>query len=407
MTRRDRIRTAAISTPLVAALLYIALNWYRMEPAEVWVGAGPEASRNPYLAYSRLLDRMGASVRTLKGPTDLGELPRDATLLLASHRLAYLTPGRLRRLTAWVEGGGHLVLEVEPFGIDDPLLEALGVERQDPKTSRELRRRPPPAAAPGKSAEPAYTMSSFEWPRAQRPLQVRFAWNWLGLRDRYTRPVLAQVRERDHTIAMAFAMGRGQVSVLPSLSFLGNSSIGSLDHAEFGWLIASTREPRAPVLLFLRMDSPPFLDWLWREAWAVVLAAALLVALWLVRVIPRFGPLAPDAPPVRRSLIEHVVASGRFLWSRGEGDYLLEALRERVLGAARRRGIATLESSPPKVAAALAGLASLSEPTVRVALTGDTRTPADFIASAAALHRIESRLAQRRSPNPLPRDHPS
>jgi hypothetical protein len=113
--------------------------------------------------------------------------------------------------------------------------------------------------------------------------------------------------------------------------------VGELDHAELGWRLASAQ----PVLLYLRMRSPPLLDWIQRDAWPVAVAAALLLLLWLARIIPRFGPLEPAEEPPRRSLLEHIVASGRFLWSRGAGASLLEAARERAVRLARRRGVPT------------------------------------------------------------------
>ena len=139
-------------------------------------------------------------------------------------------------------------------------------------------------------------------------------------------------------VALTFPMGRGRVTVLPSLRFLRNSAISENDHAELGWRLASTS---VPALLFVRLTSPGIMEWLASDAWPALLAAALLLLLWLARIIPRFGPLEPDPPPVRRSLLEHIVASGRFLWSRGATAELVEAVRERVARAARRTGTPT------------------------------------------------------------------
>ena len=36
MTRQTMFRAALLALPLTAALLYIALNWYRIEPETVW-----------------------------------------------------------------------------------------------------------------------------------------------------------------------------------------------------------------------------------------------------------------------------------------------------------------------------------------------------------------------------------
>ena len=63
MNRKALLRAALVALPLVAALLYIALNWYRIEQVTVWVQAGEEARRNPFLAYTRLLEHLGAGLQ--------------------------------------------------------------------------------------------------------------------------------------------------------------------------------------------------------------------------------------------------------------------------------------------------------------------------------------------------------
>jgi hypothetical protein len=150
---------------------------------------------------------------------------------------------------------------------------------------------------------------------------------------------------------MSFEQKKGRVTLMPSLRFLRNESIGELDHAELGARLAAQR---TPVVLYLSLRSAGVLDWIQRDAWPAFVAAGLLVLLWLGRIIPRFGPLEPEAPPVRRSLVEHIAASGRFLWSRKAGNALLDAVLERAARSARRKGLSTrsIASQAPGAAAA-------------------------------------------------------
>src|SRR5829696_44290 len=130
-----RIRALLIVTPLLAFLLYAALNWFRLEETTKWVQMGPEAQRDPYLAYKRLLKKMNADARVSDTPSSLETAPEGSVVFLASRRLVYMSNERVTRIIAWVERGGTLVLEAEGPGIDDPLLEAFGVQRvvPDPK----------------------------------------------------------------------------------------------------------------------------------------------------------------------------------------------------------------------------------------------------------------------------------
>lgn len=385
MQRKTWIRAVLITTPLVAALLYIALNWFRIEYEPMRMGATGEALTDRFLAYSRFVNRMGARVIPVASPTGIAAPPEDATIVMGARRLSYMVPGRVDKLVAWVRRGGHLVIEAEPTGIDDPLLDALGIQRP----------RETPQAQPNPARWEPPPVLSVTWPGASRPLRVQFFASVRELRDLRAHTPIATIVDRGHTIGLAFEEGQGTVTILPTLEFLNNTNIARLDHAALGWH-ALGDPPRSPVLLFLRLDTAPLWQWIQREAWTVVVAVVLGLLLWLARIIPRFGPLAPELPPVRRSLAEHVVASGRYLWSRGEGRYLAQALRDRVMRAAARRGVASGAGSTESIA----GLTKVRESEVRAALFGPIARPEQFAAVVATLRRIEALLDKRQSPTP-------
>lgn len=371
MNRKTAIRAALLGLPLAGFLLYAALNWFTLEDQAIRVGAGELAREDPYLAYGRFLDRMGVTTTRALVPSSLDSLPARATLVFASRRLAYMTPDRIRRVREWVDRGGSLVLEHEPEAIDDPLLEAFGVKRVYPE-------RDASGGLKGGTARDytaANAVLTVDWPELGRPLRARLGTVLGELRDLRVRSDVREVRQGTRLVALSFASGQGRVTVLPTLLFLRNGNIGDFDHAELGWRLVSAQPP---AVLYLRMQSPPLFEWVRRDAWPVALAAALLLFLWLGRIIPRFGPLEPDATPPRRSLIEHVVASGRFLWSRGAGAYLLEAVRERALRAARRRGLAP-RAMPAEISAAVPARAD----------------PAYFTQRVAALQKLEERLSRK------------
>jgi hypothetical protein len=233
-----------------------------------------------------------------------------------------------------------------------------------------------------KNMEPrAYASAApitIDWPQLGRPLKVQLGTAFGELHDTRVRTDVNELRQGERLVALSFASGQGRVTVLPSVSFLRNTLIGNLDHAELGWRLVA-QQPT--VTLYLRMTSPPFLEWVRRDAWPVLAAAALLLVLWLARIIPRFGPLVPDAPPVRRSRLEHVVASGRFLWSRGAGMELVEAVSERAARAARRRGVSTQSIGAQAPGTVIARLDA-----------------AGFTHRIASLQKLEEGLARRERP---------
>ena len=381
-----RLRVALLMTPLVAALLYIALNWYALVEEETRVGYKREAIENPYLAYTRFLAKMGAPARFVTEPHELGVLPAGGTVILGPHRLLYMTPRRTQEIVEWTRAGGHLVIVAEAPYVNDPLLDTLRVDRiappappTDPKTIMRM-------------AQEANAPISFDWPGSPRPLHVHLSAGFT-LSDARSRP--GRTVARDKRVAMLrFTEGRGTVTALTSLDFLTNGYIGRDDDALFGWRLATDAGTGMPAVLLLSVHTEPLLDWVRRVAMPVVLSVALLLALWLARIIPRFGPLAAEPPPVRRSLLEHVVAAGRFLWSRGEREFLLEAARERAWQAARGRGITRDPASLTHSLALLASAAGTSESEVRTALFEPAPDAASFVRVVTALHRIESRLAR-------------
>ena len=369
MTRsqRNRALTIACAGLLVALLAYVSLNWFRIEAEPRWVEAGKQARRDPFLAFSRFLARMGGKPETVESPLLLANLPHGTTLFFAAHRLGYMSPRNVRAVRDWVAQGGHLVLQAEAPGTRDPLLDALGIRREPFPARKE---REPAKPVPFTFAPPE---RRFDWPGASRALQVEMPY-FTGLRDVRGRTPLAGVTFQSHVVMLAVPEGGGDVTVVPSFGFATNERIGRLDHAQFAWLLASRGSTAPRVLLLLRFDRPHITEWIWNEAWPVAIAAALLLLLWLARVIPRFGPLEPDRAEERRSLAEHIVASGRFLWSRGAGQYLVNAVRDRALRLARARRLPATEVP---------------------AVTGSMRMPHDFVAAIARLSAVEARLTRR------------
>jgi hypothetical protein len=136
-------------------------------------------------------------------------------------------------------------------------------------------------------------------------------------------------------LALRFAEGKGVVTVVASLRPADNWHIDQNDHAEFFWQLATAPEyPPAhqDEFVFVRhIEAPNLWQWSMRYAFPALLMMAAFLLLLLWRVIPRFGPIAPDRPRGVRSLYQHLAASGRFLYSNQRQSRLLSAFREECL----------------------------------------------------------------------------
>jgi hypothetical protein len=247
-------------------------------------------------------------VRHVKTPGELRELPPNGTLVLPDRRDS-IAPNERRRLLAWVEAGGHLIVEDEDHRRPDPLLDALAIQRKatpNPGSAAVLEVRLPHAPGPMKVG--MHALQTLEAPQAQ-----------------------FSVRGKAATHLVHFARGRGQVTALNDLAFLRNGAIGTHDHAEFLWQLVRFQPDTAAVFVFDNPQKLSLAGWLAGNAWPALAAAVGLLALWLWHVAPRFGPLAPDPEPARRRLLDHLRASGRFQWSTGGAATLAESAREAAL----------------------------------------------------------------------------
>jgi hypothetical protein len=248
---------------------------------------------------------MGVPVRHVKTPGELRELPPNGTLILPDRRDS-IAPDERRRLLAWVEAGGHLIVEDEDHRRPDPMLDALGVKRK-------------PTQPPGGEG-----LLEVELPHAPAPMKVRMH----ALQSLEAPQARVSVQGKAATHLVHFARGRGQVTALNDLAFLRNGAVGANDHAEFLWQLVRFQPETAAVFVFDNPQKLSLAGWLADNAWPALAAAAGVLALWLWHIAPRFGPLTPDPEPVRRRLLDHLRASGRFQWSTGGAATLAESARE-------------------------------------------------------------------------------
>lgn len=388
----------AIIVPLVVALAGAAGIWILQNleatPQRVWVGFRGEARDDPWFAAKRLLARMELRVGRAKSIPELNRLPADGTLVLP-RRLASVDRDAQLRLLAWVEGGGHLVVEGENPGQPDPLLDALGIGRK--ALGARTRAAAKADAEPSKKSDaarrrvPRYATATL--PGAPAPMRVEVGlWRTLEAKD--ARFALA---EAEATWLVHLERGAGRVTAITDLSFANNQSLRRRDHAEFLWQLVRLAPQRASVTFFHSPKKLSVLDWLREHAWAVLAAGAVLLAAWLWRIVPRFGPVAPDPEPARRRLLDHLRASGRFQWSSGGAQALAEAAREAALRRVARAHPDFAALGAAEREARLAAQFGLSPEGVRRVLHPPTdASPAGLVAATRVYQAIHEQLSQTR-----------
>ena len=118
---------------------------------------------------------------------------------------------------------------------------------------------------------------------------------------------------------LAIQRGKGFITLVADLERIENPAIGDAEraNAKFLWqLVHKHHAVPAGVWLIHQDAMPPLWQLIWKHAWALVLTLALLLPLTLLALSPRFGPLIPKPEPDRRRILEHIHASGLFMWQR-------------------------------------------------------------------------------------------
>ncbi|MCA1853222.1 MAG: hypothetical protein LC647_12725, partial [Beggiatoa sp.] len=191
---------------------------------------------------------------------------------------------------------------------------------------------------------------------------------------------------------LRYRVGQGAITVLTDDGLLTNREIGKHDHAALAaWLL----EPRhgGAVWIIRDHDAPPLWAWLWKYAAPVVLAVLALLAVWLWGATRRFGPIAPDTAAERKSLVEHITASGLFLWQHGASGTLMAAVVQALRQRIRARHPAWAGLAVGDLSAKLAAFTGLPEAAIARALAADPRRSGErFTQDLETLESLRRRL---------------
>ncbi len=395
------------ASTIIGGLLMLAIGlgaiWWLANfdhvPEQVYKGLKGEAAKDPYFAMKRFLASEHVQVEErLPGNTGNSKFSgwgARGTVLLGDRRQVVMTPARVAQTLAWVEAGGHLILEAEYPRRPDPLLAAIGLER------RPLAKRAPPDRQ--RRGEPELTEVAI--PGYARALQVQFS-PYQSLAD--PRGMAHWKAEDARGLRMVHLQRRaGMITVVSNFDWLGYqgtfaikdpkrqpTNIGKYDHAEL--LMALIRlnpnYAQTPLRLIWGDDEVSLWGSLAREAWMALAALAALIVLWLARVIPRFGPLQPEPPAAEQRLAAHLEASGRFFWKYLEPHLVYAKLREAFAKRLVERRPALSALRPEQRNAELARLAGVRGEAVARALDQPTTTANEFVRNVRLLQRLLEKL---------------
>lgn len=376
MNRRDLVIGLLV---LTAATLFGVwfLNHFERATREIETGFQGEARRNPYLAAQRFLERTGVEADSIGSLDQLSELPAtSATLYLPTERLT-LDARRTQALLDWIRTGGHLVVVIwgdAEANRRDPLLAPFGVVQYFEEE-------------PEENEVPA----NVDLPNAPDFYQVGFL-PWYRMEDPDNKAIW-RVEDDTGIHALQYAAGQGYLTVLTDMDFMNNDAIGQYDHAAVLWYLSHMHGRQGQVLFVYNDDMPALGRLLWDRLPEALISAAVLLGVWLWLASRRFGPPLPEPARARRSLLEHLTASGRFLWRQHKQETLVTALRQRFFQTLRQRHPGWTTLAGEDLCRRLAVTTGLQQKHIQAALYGPApQTPIAFTHLTRDLEQLRKRL---------------
>jgi len=405
-----RLIAAIIVVLLLSWGLYASIEFYDDRVESGWTA---EARHNPYLAAQQFITQSGIEVSDADSLIGLDALDGAGTLFISESN--QVTNSRqLAQVMAWLERGGSVIYTADSVAHgDDLLLQEFDVEvdwrddededqEETPLSERirdynrqieEGKTREEIAGSFG--SETSLTLVEFGDDIGD--LEIEFDDRKVlihpyisGSDHDSTRPQPFSWSFSDYGVhMMQFEVGDGLLTIVTDPGIWTSYRIDEYDHAYLLWILSSGEGDFA----FLRPVLGDMIDTLiLRNASELLIAAALLILIWIWHMGSRFGRLVPRDRSRTRALAEHFSSISHYLWHRRDGEYLITPLRQRVLRRASL-GIADFSrAEPAEQMELLAQRCDLNADAITRALQDNDFNETTFVQKVKLLKRIEQSL---------------
>ncbi len=310
--RWSNLLYALFAVTFIAAGSIWFLQNFELKQVDAYTGYKGEARSNSLFAARLFLKRMGIPAERHDGLTELP--PNDTVIILNTERYS-LSNEKTEELLDWVARGGHLITRARTDV--DSLVQAEAAESNEKGFSTENRDllQDTLDISIGPHIMPDDDLPIlFKPANSEETLSIELDFfNSLNT----TRNDTIHYQLENDTWFMDQPYGKGHVSLLTSLDFFENHSLNSVDHGKMLWYLVHSHKAEPKQVWLLHQDTlPSLITLLLRHAAPLVFACALLLLFAFWALIPRFGAIIPEPPPQRRRILDHIKASGQFLWKR-------------------------------------------------------------------------------------------
>lgn len=332
MRDRHKMLIGAGVVVVVAAVALWFVQTHERQEVEVDAPPEPEARFNPYLALEDYLRALEIDVEVVEDAGRVDEID-ETDLVVLSSEVAAWEPWWRRPTDGWINEGGHLVVLVGDHGEGAEALERyedLNLVEHDVADFDADREDVHRYDYDGHPLEFEKTLREFvdEQDDEDEPVET-----FRGPID----PDFVAVNDEGRPLVSSRARGDGRLTVVADEWLWTNQG---LEHGEMGLLIADVLAADGDwptdAIAFVESSDWGWLGTVFKRGWPVLAGLLVLLGFALTRA-RRFGPPIPTGDDRRRRRVDHIRATGRFLWDHGAREVLVESSREALIQKLRRR----------------------------------------------------------------------
>lgn len=413
MNRRARF-ILLISLALIAGNISLFFILFEKKITIYNIGYSTEARQNSLLAAQRFLKRMGIPVESVEilppmlPSSDAIFLPAPSdVIVLITKRLAIDHHAR-NNLLAWVNNGGHVILSAIPKSTppsappspertktaSDLFLEALNIATIEQNIDDDDDIKTANVIFPTKTINVTF-------PGKDGVIRVQHSTSRFRLQSN-NEHFRSLAGDQHGDFVVSGKLGNGRVTIITNHYVLDNHFIGKSDHAQFllemvmlagrpnrVWLVGGITK----IAEIAEDDMPNLHTWLWQHTRELMLSIAILIAMTLLTVSRRFGPILNIQPPTRRRLLEHIQASGQFLWQHHCHEQLLTGMQNNLKHEIRIRHPGIQETKTSSTAAKLSTFVDMTTGEIKKVL-GEIRinNEEELITTVRLYERLRKQL---------------
>ena len=377
MSKKAFIITALILLTIIALLVVFFKTFFVKYEKEISSMPSIEAIKNPFLAAERFLVQTGKNAQSLSDRRLLIKLPSENDLIIINRFGGNLPEDREEMLIAWIKKGGNLIITADRLW-DEKLLKT-GNNLLDRYNIR------PKRQSEQKCDEKSILELELGLEIGQKRLaNVSFTINKFLVDADDIAEKKYFSKNGNHIVQIS--IGQGKLIVLSDNEFLKNRSIGKNDHAYF---LADLARNRSKIWLVYSNNMPSLLSLLWSNASYFMICAFILLLLCILRLNLKSGPLMPENNNSSRNLMEHLEASGNYLFKLNKCEGMLKKIQKSTERSLTEKFLFTTQKTNSEKSSLIAKRTDIPPETIHNALFNDIiEDERDFINKSIVLQRL-------------------